>query len=101
MLLTEYDEEEELRLSRLEGKREGLEEGKREGLEEGKREGLEEGKREGLEEGKREGIRENREENIVSMINSLQSSGVDAEKIKAWITSGFNLTEEEIAKYFP
>jgi len=97
MLLTEYDEEEELRLSRLEGKREGLEEGKREGLEEGKREGLEEGKREGLEEGKRE----NREENIASMINSLQSSGVDAEKIKTWITSGFNLTEEEIAKYFP
>ena len=31
MLLTEYDEEEELRLSRLEGKREGLEEGKAEG----------------------------------------------------------------------
>ena len=77
MLLTEYDEAEELRLSRLEGKREGLEEGKR------------------------EGIRETREENIVSMINSLQSSGEDAEKIKAWITSGFNLAEEEIAKYFP
>ena len=89
MLLTEYDEEEELRLSRLEGKREGLEEGKREGLEVGKREGLEEGKR------------KNREENIVSMINSLQSSGEDAEKIKVWITSGFNLTEEEIKKYFP
>ena len=109
MLLTEYDEEEELRLSRLEGKREGLEEGKREGLEEGKREGLEEGKREGLEEGKREGleegkregIRETREENIASMINSLREINLEAEMIKGRIIAGFNLTEEEIKKYFP
>jgi hypothetical protein len=73
MLLTEYNEEEELRLSRLEGERLGLEKGKR----------------------------ENREENIVSMINSLRCLDLDTETIKTGIIAGFNLTKEEIAKYFP
>jgi hypothetical protein len=81
MLITEWNWDTALEVSREDGKKEGIKEGKKEGMKEGKKEGIKEGKKEGVKEGKRE-IAKNALREGFSIEAVQKITGLDIETIR-------------------
>lgn len=73
---------------------------RREGLEEGRAEGLKKGHEKGRAEGIKIGEARVRDKGINTLIKNLQELNVNQSMIKQRVKDSYDLSDEELAKYF-